>query len=194
MDFLKCMNNFPWNRFATVYETNSTGLKGIFIKMFNNLAEVSDYQYVIDRLECQETLYRITPWGLKFYICLLMEGKSNQAILLQNINELFEAANFNVQVDHSTNYKPTKSNLMKYEKIKSKLFDENFDGIMDADYIKTFKSIDRNFMQISIMDLIQQHISLFEDLTKSPNSSIAQSASLLVNSIHNPKKYEFGKL
>lgn len=194
MDFLKCMNNFPWNRFATVYETNSTGLKGIFIKMLNNLAEVSDYQYVIDRLECQETLYRITPWGLKFYICLLMEGKSNQAILLQNINELFEAANFNVQVDHSTNYKPTKGNLMKYEKIKSKLFDENFDGIMDADYIKTFKSIDRNFMQISIMDLIQQHISLFEDLTKSPNSSIAQSASLLVNSIHNPKKYEFGKL
>lgn len=194
MDFLKCMNNFPWNRFATVYETNSTGLKGIFIKMFNNLAEVSDYQYVIDRLECQETLYRITPWGLKFYICLLMEGKSNQAILLQNINELFEAANFNVQVDHSTNYKPTKGNLMKYEKINSKLFDENFDGIMDADYIKTFKSIDRNFMQISIMDLIQQHISLFEDLTKSPNSSIAQSASLLVNSIHNPKKYEFGKL
>ena len=194
MDFLKCMNNFPWNRFATVYETNSTGLKGIFIKMFNNLAEVSDYQYVIDRLECQETLYRITPWGLKFYICLLMEGKSNQAILLQNINELFEAAHFNVQVDHSTNYKPTKGNLMKYEKIKSKLFDENFDGIMDADYIKTFKSIDRNFMQISIMDLIQQHISLFEDLTKSPNSSIAQSASLLVNSIYNPKKYEFGKL
>lgn len=194
MDFLKCMNNFPWNRFATVYETNSTGLKGIFIKMFNNLAEVSDYQYVIDRLECQETLYRITPWGLKFYICLLMEGKSNQAILLQNINELFEAANFNVQVDHSTNYKPTKGNLMKYEKIKLKLFDENFDGIMDADYIKTFKCIDRNFMQISIMDLIQQHISLFEDLTKSPNSSIAQSASLLVNSIHNPKKYEFGKL
>ena len=65
MDFLKCMNNFPWNRFATVYETNSIGLKGIFIKMFNNTAEMSDYQYVIDRLECQDTLYRITPWGLK---------------------------------------------------------------------------------------------------------------------------------
>lgn len=52
MDFLKCMSNFPWNRFATVYETNSIGLKGIFIKMFNNTAEMSDYQYVIDRLEC----------------------------------------------------------------------------------------------------------------------------------------------
>lgn len=37
MDFLKCMSNFPWNRFATVYETNSIGLKGIFIKMFNNI-------------------------------------------------------------------------------------------------------------------------------------------------------------
>ena len=64
MDFLKCMNNFPWNRFATVYETNSIGLKGIFVKMFNNTAEMSDYQYVIDRLECQDTLYRITPWDL----------------------------------------------------------------------------------------------------------------------------------
>lgn len=64
MDFLKCMSNFPWNRFATVYETNSIGLKGIFIKMFNNTAEMSDYQYVIDRLECQDTLYRITPWDL----------------------------------------------------------------------------------------------------------------------------------
>ena len=80
MDFLKCMNNFPWNRFATVYETNSIGLKGIFIKMFNNTAEMSDYQYVIDRLECQDTLYRITPWGLKFYICLLMEDKSNGSV------------------------------------------------------------------------------------------------------------------
>ena len=72
MDFLKCMNNFPWNRFATVYETNSIGLKSIFIKMFNNTAEMSDYQYVIDRLECQDTLYRITPWGLKFAKCFCL--------------------------------------------------------------------------------------------------------------------------
>ena len=193
MDFLKCMNNFPWNRFATVYETNSIGLKGIFIKMLNNTAEMSDYQYVIDRLECQDTLYRITPWGLKFYICLLMEDKSNQDILLQNINVLFEAANYNIQVNIATNYNPTKGNLMKYEIIKSKLFDRDFDGTMDADFIKTFKSIDRNFMQRSIIDLIQQNISLFEDLAKSTNSNIAQSASLLVNSIHNPKKYDFSK-
>lgn len=92
-----------------------------------------------------------------------------------------------MQVDIATNYNPTKGNLMKYEIIKSKLFDRDFDGIMDADYIKTFKSIDRNFMQRSIIDLIQQNISLFEDLAKSTNSNIAQSASLLVNSIHNPK-------
>lgn len=193
MDFLKCMNNFPWNRFATVYETNSIGLKGIFIKMFNNTAEMSDYQYVIDRLECQETLYRITPWGLKFYICLLMEEKSNKDILLQNINVLFEAANYDMQVDNATNYNPTKGNLMKYEKIKLKLFDEEFDGTMDADYIKTFKSIDRNFMQRCIMDLIQQNTSLFDDLAKSTDSNIARSASLLVDSIHSPKKYEFRK-
>ena len=64
MDFLKCMNNFPWNRFATVYETNSIGLKGIFVKMFNDTAEMSDYQYVIDRLEYQDRLYIMTALAL----------------------------------------------------------------------------------------------------------------------------------
>lgn len=192
MDFLKCMNNFPWNRFATVYETNSKSLKDGFIKMFNGTAETADYQYVIDRLECQETLYRITPWGIKFYISLLTEEKTDKDILLENIKVLFEAANYNMQVDIATNYMPTKGNQMKYEDIKLKLFDEEFDGTMDADYIKTFKSIDRNFMQISIMDLIQQNCSLIESLVTQSDSSVSKNASLLINSIRNPKKYEFG--
>mgnify|MGYP005933165887 CR=1 FL=1 len=192
MDFLKCMNNFPWNRFATVYETNSKSLKDGFIKMFNGTAEIADYQYVIDRLEHQETLYRITPWGLKFYISLLTEEKTDKDILLENIKVLFEAANYNMQVDIATNYMPTKGNQMKYENIKLKLFDEEFDGTMDADYIKTFKSIDRNFMQISIMDLIQQNCSLIESLATQSESSVSKNASLLINSIRNPKKYEFG--
>ena len=99
MDFIKCMNNFPWNRFSTVYETNSKSLKDGFIKIFNGTAGITDYQYIIDRLECQETLYRITPWGLKFYIHLLTEEKTNKEILLENIKVLFEAANYNMQVD-----------------------------------------------------------------------------------------------
>ena len=185
MDFLKCMNNFPWNRFATVYETNSIGLKGIFIKMFNNTAEMSDYQYVIDRLECQDTLYRITPWGLKFYICLLMEDKSNQDILLQNINVLFEAANYNIQVDIATNYNPTKGNLMKYEIIKSKLFDRDFDGTMDADFIKTFKSIDRNFMQRSIIDLGEFYQFNLSSCIRQQNSLTAQFVSFSLSNLAN---------
>ena len=191
MDFLKCMNNFPWNRFATVYETNSKSLKDSFIKMFNGTAEIADYQYVIGRLEHQATLYRITPWGLKFYIRLLTEEKTDKDILLENIKVLFEAANYNMQGDIATNYIPTKGNRLKYENIKLKLFDKEFDGTMDADYIKTFKSIDRNFMQISIMDLIQQNCFLIESLATQSDSSVSKNASLLINSIHNPKKYEF---
>ena len=81
---------------------------------------------------------------------------------------------------------------MKYENIKLKLFDEEFDGTMDVDYIKTFKSIDRNFMQISIMDLIEQHCSLIESLTTNSDSNVSENASLLISSIRNPKKYQFG--
>ena len=95
MDFQKCLDNFPWGRFATPYEINSKGLKEKFAKMFNGLAEPLDYKYVIDRLEDQETLYRITPWGLKFYIYLLDVEKADKSTLLQNIKQLFEAANYN---------------------------------------------------------------------------------------------------
>lgn len=189
MDFQNCMNNFPWSRFGTVYETNSKDLKDKFLKMFNGEAEPSDYKYVVGRLEHQATLYRITPWGLKFYVCLLEQGKADKSILLQNIKELFEAANYNTQGDIVTKYNPTKGNLAKYEQIKLKLFDENFNGTMDADFFKVFKSIERNFMQKSIMEYISHKKNLFEKLLESNDKSISESATLLVNSINNPKQY-----
>ena len=192
MDFKKCLDNFSWSRFGTVYETSSKSLKEKFIRMFNGIAGPLDYKYVIDRLEHQETLYRITPWGLKFYICLLEVGKAEKSILLQDIKVLFEAANFNSQVDIAIKYNPTKGKLAKYEQVKSKLFDDNFDGTMDAEYLKTFKSIDRNFMQRCIMEYILEKKCLFERLAKSDDKDVAQNATLLINSINNPREYKFG--
>ncbi|MDR2949683.1 MAG: hypothetical protein LBV71_10785 [Prevotella sp.] len=193
MDFLQCMDNFPWNRFATVYETSSKCLKDPFIKIFKGDGEASDYKFIIDRLEHQETLYRITPWGLKFYICLLEEGDADRNSILQNIKILFEAANYDCQVNTAMAYKPTKGNLAKAEIIKQKLFDDDFDGKMDTDFLKIFKSIDRNFMQIFIMEFIQQKKQLLEEYTSSTNSNISANATALINSINNPKEYKFGK-
>ena len=72
-----------------------------------------------------------------------------------------------------------------------KLFDDNFDGTMDAEYLKTFKSIDRNFMQKSIMDYISKKKFMFEKLVESDNEEVAKNATLLINSINNPKQYKF---
>lgn len=159
--------------------------------MFDGDAVASDYQYVIDRLEHQATLYRITPWGLKFYICLLEDGKADRAIILQNIKTLFEAANYNTQGDAVTKYNPTKGNLTKYDQIKSKLFDDNFDGTMDAEFLKIVKSIDRNFMQKSIMDYIGKEKPLFEKLMGPDDGKVAENAALLVNSINRPRIYKY---
>jgi hypothetical protein len=192
MDFQNCLNNFPWNRFGTVYETNSKSLKEKFLKIFNGSAEPLDYKYVIDRLEHQETLYRITPWGLKFYIYLIDVDKADKSILLQDIKVLFEAANYNNQGDVATKYSPTKGKIAKYEQVKLKLFDDNFDGTMDDDYLKLFKSIDRNFMQRSIIEYISHKKSVIEQFVKSNDKNISQNAISLINSINNPREYKFG--
>jgi hypothetical protein len=191
MNIQNFLENFPWNRFGTVYESNSKSLKDNFVKILNGNAELTDYKYIIDRLEHQETLYRITPWGLKIYIHLLAVEKSDKCILLQNIKTLFEAANYNGKCDIVLKYKPTKGNLAKYEQIKLKLFDNEFDGEMDNDYIKLFKSIERNFMQISIMEHILKNKPLFETFVESNDPKIEEAAKLLVNSIENPRKFEF---
>lgn len=191
MDFKICMNNFPWNRFGTVYETSSKDLKERFVKIADGIADLKDFEFIIHRLEHQETLYRITPWGLKFYIHLLTEAKSNKSILLQSIITLFEAANYNSKCDLAIRYKPTKGNLAKYEQIKLKLFDNEFDGKMDADFLKTCKSIERNFMQISIIDYIVKMKPLFERFAESDDPEIAKEAKKLLNSIKNPRKFKF---
>jgi hypothetical protein len=191
MDIRIFLNNFPWNRFGTVYETSSKELKNRFIRILDGTAESNDYKYIIENLEHQITLYRITPWGLKVYIFLLTVEKVDKNILLQNIKTLFEAANYNNKVDIASQFNPTKGNLAKYEQIKLKLFDDEFDGKMDAEYIKTFKAIDRHFMQISIIEYISKKKQLFETFTNSNDLEIAKTAQSLISSINNPKKYKF---
>jgi pterin-4a-carbinolamine dehydratase len=193
MDIQNYINNFPWNRFAHTLENNAKDLKEKFIKIINGNAGLIDYKYIIDRVEDQETLYRITPWVLKIYIYLLNEEKVDKSILFQNIKTIFEAANYNYQVNNAINYKPTKGMLEKYKKIKIKLFDDEFDGIMDAEYLKLYKSIDREFMQISIMDYILEKKQSFENFIKSNDKNISENAILLVNTINNPRKFEFNK-
>jgi hypothetical protein len=39
MDIRNFLNNFPWNRFGTVYATNSKELKNRFLKILAGTAE-----------------------------------------------------------------------------------------------------------------------------------------------------------
>jgi hypothetical protein len=193
MDIQNCINNFPWNRFAHAYELSSKDLKEKFVRILNGNAEEKDYKYIIARVENQETLFRITPWALKFYISLLNEDKVNKSILLKNIETIFEAANYDYQVNSAVEYKPTKGMPKKYTKIQIRLFDDEFDGMMDAEYLKLYKSINREFMQICIIDYLLEKKKFLENFTKSNDKTVTENAILLINSINNPRKYEFNK-
>jgi hypothetical protein len=191
MDALNFLDNFPWNRFAHVYENNAKDLKDIFIKILNGSAESTDYKYIIDRAEHQATLYRITPWILKIYVILLNEEKTDKVNLLQNIETILESANYNNQVDVAMKYKPTRGNLEKYTHIKTNLFDDAFNGEINDSYLKLYKSIDRNFMQIMIIEYISQKKIFFESFMQSKDQETSKAAIKLVNTIDNPKQYDF---
>ncbi len=128
MNLRNAIEQFPWNKFGTAYESNAKELKEKFLKILDGTATPKDYQYIIWRLEHQDSLYKLAPWGLKFYIALLPEKQTDKVILLDNIKTIFEAANYQSQVDKVQGYKPAKGNLEKYEWLKSRLFDADFDG------------------------------------------------------------------
>jgi hypothetical protein len=151
--------------------------------MYEGKADEQDYQYVIDRLEHQATLYRISPWGLKFYFYLLSTNKANNGNILQHIHVLVRAAIFHKQED----FKLSRKGLEKYEKLKSKLLDSDFDGNLDNETLKTLKTIDRQFIYLSIMDLIGQNIQLLESFIHNKDVSVAEKASKLLEHIRNPK-------
>jgi hypothetical protein len=79
----------------------------------------------------------------------------------------------------------------KYTQIRDKIFDDEFDGTMDIEFIKLIKSLDRNFIKIMPLELIEKNKTYFESFTKLKDREIMQTAILLLNSINNPKKYKF---
>lgn len=79
------INQFPWNKFGTVYETNAKGVKEILLKILEGNATEKEYIWLIHRLEHQDWLYKISPWGLKFYLALLKEETTDKALILSHI-------------------------------------------------------------------------------------------------------------
>lgn len=83
--------------------------------------------------------------------------------------------------------KPSKKDLEKYEELKSILLDSDFDGNLDNETLKTLKTIDCQFIYLSIMDLIGQNIQLLESFIQNKDVSVAERASKLLEHIRNPK-------
>lgn len=179
------IKNFCWSKFGTVYENSAKELQPKYLAIIQGMASEKDYKYIIDRLEHQATLYKISPWGLKFCFELLKENHANKAWLLSHIQILFEASNYDQQVARQLNFKSTKKDLEKYELLKSKLFD-------DDDFLKNFKLIKRNFWYIAILDYINYKKSMIDELQSLQDENIAKLANQLIKDIENPKQYQFG--
>ena len=79
----------------------------------------------------------------------------------------------------------------KYTQIKNKIFDDEFDGTLDTEFIKLIKSLDRNFMKIMALELIEKNKKYFESFVQSNDKEITRTAISLLDSINNPKKYKF---
>lgn len=84
-NIIAVINQFPWNKFATVYETNAKGVKEILLKILEGNATEKQYIWLIHRLEHQDWLYKISPWVLKFYSALLKEETTDKALILNHI-------------------------------------------------------------------------------------------------------------
>jgi hypothetical protein len=190
MEIQNFIENFPWNRFGHGYG-NSPDIKEKYIKISNGTATLEDYEYIIYRIENQETLFWVTTFCFKLIIALLGKNTSNKKILLEHIITIYEAANYGRKCDMAVDYRPSKKMVEKYTQIRNKIFDDEFDGIMDIEFIKLIKSLDRNFIKIMPLDLIEKNKTYLESFTKSCDREIMQTAILLLNSINNPKKYKF---
>lgn len=66
------VTNFAWRKFGTAYHNSAkeVGLK--FLAVLNGTAD-DDYHHIISHLKHQTTLYKISPWVLKFCFDLLNE-------------------------------------------------------------------------------------------------------------------------
>ncbi len=186
MNTLKVFENIPWNRFSHAYGI-AHDIKKEFKKILDRDPDLSSYKFIIDRVEHQDTLWRVTPWALKMYIALLDEEYTDKEELLKSIKIIFEAANFS---NYSLTclepiFKPTKKMLEKYAIIKDGLFDDE----IDAEYWKIYKSLPYYYIYKTTLDYIDLSIPLFKRFTKSENPDVAIKAKELVLSIENPKQY-----
>lgn len=185
------INQFPWNKFGTVYETNAKGVKEILLKIIEGNATEKEYIWLIHRLEHQDWLYKISPWGLKFYFALLKEENTDKTLILNHIGIIFRAANWGVQVDKQRGFQPTKKDMEKYQWLKEKLLDENFSGELDEEFLKNLKRTKRNFWNISVLDYIENQLHIIKHLTNSSDENIRKEATTLLQSIETPQQYEF---
>lgn len=185
------VENFAWHKFGTAYHSSAKEVGIKFLAVLNGTANDDDYHYIINHLEHQATLYKISPWGLKFCFELLNEKNANKVAVLYCIQTLFEASNYNSQVDKICAFKATKKDLQKYEILKTKLFDDEFDGYLNDEFLKLLKLIKRNFWHIAILDYIHCKKSMIEILQFDKNQEVANKAKQLLCDINNPKQYEF---
>ena len=159
------IENFPWRRFGTPYETNANIVKQSVLKILDGTATKKDYYNLINSLESQAWLVKLSPWGLKLYFALLAENKADKALLLNDMHTLFEAANYSSQSPQSKEFKATKGKTAKYEAFKEKLFDPDFDGVMDDEFLKVVKSLDRYYYHTAVLELFETNISFsFQNL------------------------------
>ena len=189
MDLQQLIKNFPWRRFGTPYETNANIVKQSIVKILDGAASKKDYQNLINSFESQAWLINLSPWGMRFYLALLEEEKTDKAILLQDMLTLFEAANYSSQSPQAKTFKPTKGKLSKYEAYKEKLFNDAYEGTMDEEFLKLVKSLDRYYYHVAIMELLEANIPLLQRFTTSEDKIIAQRATSLIEAIKYPKKY-----
>ena len=183
------IENFPWRRFGTPYETNANKVKQSVLKIIDGTATEKDYYNLINSLESQTWLVKLSPWGLKLYFALLTENKADKALLLNDMHTLFEAANYSSQSPQSKEFKATKGKTAKYEAFKEKLFDPDFDGVMDNDFLKIVKSLDRYYYHTAVLELFKTNISFLENLAASEDKTVAEKAASLIEAIKNPKTY-----
>ena len=183
------IKNFPWRRFGTPYETNANIVKQSVLKILDRTATKKDYYNLINSLESQAWLVKLSPWGLKLYFALLTENKANKALLLNDMHTLFEAANYSSQSPQAKEFKATKGKTAKYEALKEKLFDPDFDGVMDDEFLKIVKSLDRYYYHTAVLELFKTNISFLENLATSEDKAVAEKAVLLIEAIKNPKIY-----
>ena len=105
------------------------------------------------------------------------------------MHTLFEAANYSSQSPQAKEFKATKGKTAKYEAFKEKLFDPDFDGVMDDEFLKIVKSLDRYYYNTAVLELFEANISFLENLATSEDKAVAEKAVLLIEAIKNPKIY-----